>query len=45
MADIFINLDEPLFVPSVDISLLDMVKFGNFTWPTLRCFDVSHRRH
>ncbi|HAS6318157.1 hypothetical protein MO988_20845 [Vibrio vulnificus] len=34
MADILINLDEPLFVPSVDISLLDMVKFGNFTWPT-----------
>ena len=32
MSDILINLDEPLFAPSVDISLLDMVRSGNFTW-------------
>ncbi|MFS1436069.1 MULTISPECIES: hypothetical protein [Vibrio] len=34
MPDILINLDEPLFVPSVEVSLLSMVKLGNFTWPT-----------
>lgn len=33
MSDILINLDEPLFVPTVDISLLEMVKCGNFAWP------------
>ncbi|MEZ8241035.1 MULTISPECIES: hypothetical protein [Vibrio] len=34
MPDILINLDEQLFVPSVDVSLLSMVKLGKFTWPT-----------
>lgn len=34
MADIYINLDEPVFSPSVDMTLLELVKAGNFEWPT-----------
>ncbi len=34
MESIVINLDEPLFVPTVDMTLLDMVKAGGFSWPT-----------
>ena len=33
MTDIVINLDVPLFVPGVDVSLLEMVKRGGFQWP------------
>lgn len=32
MADILINLDEPVFSPSLDMSLLEMVKSGDFIW-------------
>lgn len=33
MTNILINLDEPLFVPEVKMSLLDMLKSGGFSWP------------
>ncbi len=31
---IVINLDKPLFVPTAEMTLLNMVLSGDFTWPT-----------
>lgn len=33
MTDIVINLDETCFAPAVDMTLLDMLKAGDFSWP------------
>ncbi|TDR72641.1 hypothetical protein [Photobacterium lutimaris] len=33
MADIEINIDVALFAPSIDLTLLDMIKTGGFLWP------------
>ncbi|MEB8287718.1 hypothetical protein OKT24_18340 [Aeromonas veronii] len=30
---ILVNLDEPLYAPRVNMTLLDMVKSGGFFWP------------
>ncbi|GAB6264286.1 hypothetical protein [Photobacterium sp. R1] len=31
--DIFIDLDNPLFVPSADMTLCEMIRKGGFHWP------------
>ncbi|ENI4488029.1 hypothetical protein ABXZ88_003913 [Vibrio fluvialis] len=33
MTDIFIDLDNPVFAASADLSLLQMIKEGKFPWP------------
>ncbi|MEI8659264.1 hypothetical protein [Vibrio sp. Hal054] len=32
MTDIFINLDEPVFAPTMDMTLLEMFIAANYTW-------------
>ena len=34
MSDILINLDEPVFVPTIPLSLFQLIHVGNFKWPS-----------